>query len=113
MFKDVFDKLCWAFLAAILISLAVLLFTDSSAGNRKQGSAQGKSLERELAYRARVELIAKIYSPVEDLRKDGNSQTALLKLDELIKKYPGEAHGHILQGEILQGMGVLEEAASA
>jgi tetratricopeptide (TPR) repeat protein len=58
-------------------------------------------------------LIAKIYEPVDSLRKAGNSQTALLKLDELIRKYPGEAHGHILRGDILQSMGVLDEAISS
>jgi tetratricopeptide (TPR) repeat protein len=72
-----------------------------------------KAVERETSYRARIELIDKTYAPVEELRKAGNMQAALLKLDELIRKYPGEAHGHILQGELLRDMGALEEAVSS
>lgn len=113
MFKDVFDKLCLLFLAVVMVSLAVLLYTDAGAGNGKRSAAPGKALERELAYRAKVELIATLYAPVEALRKEGNNQTALLKLDELIRKYPAEGHGHILQGEILLGMGAFDEAVSS
>lgn len=72
-----------------------------------------KSLERELAYRAKVQLIAEIYAPVELLHKEGKNQNALLKLDELIIKYPSEAHGHILQGGILLEMGAFDEALSS
>lgn len=113
MFRDVFDKLCWIFLAAVIVSLAVLLYTNTGTGNEKRSSGPGKALEREMAYRARVELIATLYAPVENLRKEGNNQTALLKLDELIRKYPAEGHGHILQGEILLSMGAFDEAVSS
>jgi len=50
---------------------------------------------------------------VESLRRGGNLQGALLKLDELARSYPNEAHGHILKGEILGGMGALEEAVAS
>lgn len=113
MFRDAFDKLCWLFLIVVLASVGVLLSMDAGTdgGTRKTGT--GKSLERELAYRARVELITQLYAPVEKLRKEGNSQTALLKLDELLRKYPAEGHGYILQGEILLGMGAFDEALSS
>jgi tetratricopeptide (TPR) repeat protein len=113
MFKDNFDRLCWLFLVVLAVSLVVLMTANGTAVDGKNASNQNKSLERELAYRARVELIAKLYAPVDGLRKDGNNQAALLRLDELIRKYPGEAHGHILQGEILLGMGVFDEAVTS
>jgi tetratricopeptide (TPR) repeat protein len=113
MYKDVFDKLCWLFLLVVIISLVALLFNNSGTGNEKKVAGSSKSLERELVYRARVQLITQLYAPVESLRKEGNNQTALLKLDELIRKYPSEAHGHILQGEILLGMGAFDEALSS
>jgi tetratricopeptide (TPR) repeat protein len=113
MFRDNFDRLCGLFLIVVLISLAALLSMNNTAGGEKRAAGSGKALERELAYRARIELIAGLYAPVEKLRKDGSSQTALLKLDELIRKYPSEGHGHILQGEILLGMGALDEALSS
>lgn len=113
MFKDTYDKLCWSFLIVVVASLAGVMYMADGTGNHKRAIGPGKSLERELAYRARVELIAQLYSPIEALRKEGNNQTALLKLDELIRKYPAEGHGHILQGEILLGMGALDEAVSS
>jgi tetratricopeptide (TPR) repeat protein len=113
MFRDTFDKLCWLLLIAVVSSLTGLLYVDGSSDGKKSNAGSSKALERELAYRARVELITKLYAPIESLRKEGNSQTALLKLDELLRKYPGEGHGHILQGEILSGMGVFDEAVSS
>lgn len=113
MCKDAFDKLCWLCLTTVVVSLAVLLYANGGAGPGKRTAGPGKALERELAVRARIELISGIYAPVEALRKEGNSQTALLKLDELARKYPGEGHGYILQGEILLGMGAFDEAVSS
>ena len=113
MCKDAFDKFCWLFLMVVMISLAALLFRDSGAGSEKPAAGLGKAVERDMAYRARVELIGKLYAPVEILHKEGSNQTALLKLDELIRKYPGEAHGHIIQGDILREMGALDEAVSS
>ena len=113
MFRDTFDRLCWLFLITVVVSLAILLYMDVGAGSEKRAAGQGKTLERELANRARIELIAGLYAPVENLRKEGHDQTALLKLDDLIRKYPGEGHGHILQGEILLGMGAMDEAVSS
>lgn len=113
MFRDTFDKLCWLFLILVVVSLAGVIYMADGTGSHKPAVGPGKSLERELAYRARVELITQLYAPIDSLRKEGNNQTALLKLDELIRKYPAEGHGHILQGEILMGMGALDEAVSS
>lgn len=113
MFKDSFDKICWVLLATALASLIAMLVAGSNEPDGKTGNALGKALERDMAYRARVELINKLYGPVEELHKAGSRQQALLKLDELNKTYPGEAHGHILQGQILLEMEVLEEALSS
>lgn len=112
--RDTYGKLCLVMLVATLLALAGVMYRDGVfRGSSGRQNGQHKALERELAYRARFELIEKLYAPVETLRKEGNNQAALFKLDELAKKYPGEAHGYILQGEILQGMGVLEEAVTS
>ena len=113
MFKDTFDKICWALLAAALISVVIVLTVGSSTHDVKPGGGLGKALERDMAYRGRVELVNKLYGPVDNLRSTGNKQEALLKLDELIRQYPGEAHGHILQGQILWEMGAFDEAVSS
>lgn len=111
--KDTFDKLCWLLLVIVVIFSAALLYNNSSSENKKNSAGSSKALERELAYRARIQLIESLYAPIEKLRKEGSNQTALLKLDELIRKYPAEAHGHILQGEILVAMGAFEEALTS
>ena len=113
MFKDRFDRICWTLLSLALVSLLAVIMTGSSNPDGKPGGGLGKALERQMAYRARVELINKLYGPVEALHKAGKKQEALLKLDELIRAYPGEAHGHILQGQILHEMGGLDEAISS
>lgn len=113
MFRDTFDKLYGLFLLTVIIAIAALLYFDGEPGKEKRTVGSNKSLERELANQARIDLIAKLYAPVETLRKEGNNQTALMKLDELLRKYPGEGHGHILQGEILLGMGAFDEAVSS
>ncbi len=112
MFNDTFDKITWVLLALAIAALAALLTMNHGTGDDK-AAGLGKAVEREMAYRARIELIGKLYGPVEELRKAGKNQEALLKLDELIRKYPGEAHGHIIQGEILWEMGALDEAVAS
>lgn len=112
MFKDTFDKICWALLALSISALVAMLATNGN-GDGRAAAGLGKVVEREMAHRARVELIGKLYGPAEMQRAAGKPQEALLKLDELIRKYPGEAHGHILQGQILMEMGALDEAVSS
>jgi tetratricopeptide (TPR) repeat protein len=113
MFKDVYDKLLWALLGATLIALVVLLSGKGTGADGNNSAVLNKALERQLAYQARVDLIRKLYDPVESLRRSGDFQTALLKLDELARTYPNEAHGYILKGEILAKMGALEEAVAS
>ncbi|RNC64662.1 MAG: hypothetical protein ED859_18295 [Desulfuromonadales bacterium] len=113
MFKDTFDKTAWALLALVIGAMALILALNRGSGDGKGPAGLGKAVEREMAYRARLELIGKLYGPVDELRRAGNGQAALLKLDELLRKYPGEAHGHILQGEILREMGALDEAVAS
>lgn len=112
MFRDRFDNITLLLLALFAAGLVFLL-----AGERTPAGARGGGLDkaaaREMAYRARLELIGKLYAPVEALRREGQGQTALLKLDQINRNYPGEAHGKILLGEILLESGTLEEALTA
>ncbi len=105
-----FDKLLWLLLSLVLVALALLLWQGSHRGGAAGKGASDRAMERELTYQARIALVQKLYGPVEELRRKGELQTALLKLDELARLYPGEAHGYILQAEILQQMGIIEAA---
>jgi hypothetical protein len=98
-------------LGLVIVALSFVLWQSRNDASAKRGTDH--TMERELANQARVALLQKLYGPVEELRRKGALQTALLKLDELERQYPGEAHGYILQGEILQEMGVLEQALAS
>lgn len=114
MFKDRFDRLLWLLLAVAITALLILLGTHSpGGGNDRSVTSLNKALEREMAYQARVALLQKLYAPVENLRKSGDLQGALFRLDELARTYPGEAHSHILKGEILHQLGAREEAVAS
>ncbi len=114
MKQDNFDRILWLLLGVTLLSLAFLLAQGARRdGGTQAGGASSRAMERELTYQARVALVQKLYGPVEDLRRKGELQTALLKLDELSRQYPGEAHGYIIQGEILQQMGQIEAALAS
>jgi len=98
-----------------LLSLAVLGFVVLSvrALPAKSTTIDSRSMERELADQARLALLEKLFSPVSAAMQGGQYQEALLKLEEVNVRYPGEAHGYILKGEILDRMGVADKAAAS
>jgi tetratricopeptide (TPR) repeat protein len=112
MTLDRFDRFHGLLLLLVAGGL-VLLLTVAESGGGRSAAGVDKAMEQALDYQARVAFVQKLYGPVEDLRRDGQLQQALLKLDELERRYPGEAHGYILRGEILARMGVLAEAVAS
>ena len=113
MLKDRFDKLLWLLLLVTVCALAVLLAANGSHVEGAKSQGMDKAMEREMADQARVALIQKLYGPAEALRREGKLQAALLKLDELSRTYPGEAHGYMIKGEILKQTGALDEAVAS
>ncbi len=112
--RDFVDRLHWFVLLASVAGLAGLFaLTGVRSGEATPSAGLGKTLERQIAYQARSALLQQLYGPVEALRAQGKPEQALLELDALARAYPGEAHGHILKGEILHGMGALEEATAS
>lgn len=112
MLRETPDKVFFSLLCAVLIAILLVV-----AANRLQRDPQGKgfdkTMEKAVASQARVALLQKLYGPVEQLRKEGQLQAALLKLDEIGRSYPGEAHGSMVQGEILLEMGAFDEAVAS
>lgn len=106
---DRFDKIL-LFLLAIAASALVVYSAGSFPA--KTTAIETRSMERELAAQARAGLLEKLYAPVTGAMQAGQYQEALLKLEEVISRYPGDAHGFILKGEILCRMGVLDGAAA-
>ncbi|MBI5441509.1 MAG: hypothetical protein HY900_09915 [Deltaproteobacteria bacterium] len=113
MWKDRYDTVLWSLLAATAVALVLVLSGGSGAVSGRDGARSERALERELARQARIDLLEKLYDPVQTLLRSGDLQGALFKLDELARLYPNEAHGRILKGEILYRSGALEEAVAA
>lgn len=108
-----FDRSLWIALFAALLGLAWLVATAARPSQTDGSRALDRALERRIAYQAKVSLIRELYDPVEALRKEGQDQAALLKLAEIGKDYPGEAHGQILKGEIQARLGALDASVAS
>jgi len=107
---DRFDKILFILLAFTLAGLAVFVVRSFPG---KATAVDTRSMERELAVQARTALIDRLFAPVTAAMQAEQHQEALLKLEEVNVRYPGEAHGFILKGEILNRLESLDGAAAA
>ena len=105
---DIFDKLLVVAILLLLTAVGMLLLSPRSPVD----SAQGKAMERTLKTQARLLFIQNTYGPVETLIKEKRFQEALLKLEELAGRYPGEAHGLLLKASALAALGAEAQAVS-
>lgn len=111
--KGLFDKLLWLALLVLAGTLVVIVASASRPGEQAGAKALDQALARAMTYQSRVALIRELYGPVETLVKEGQDQSALLKLAEIEKTYPGEAHGQMLKGAIQARLGALDEAVAS
>jgi len=107
---DRFDKLLAALLVLTVFGLAALVV---QALPDKTTRIDSRSLERELSVQARTALLERIYTPVTVAMQAGQLQEALLKLEEINARYPGEAHGLILKGEVFNRLELFDKAAAS
>lgn len=112
MLRDRFDQLMLAALAVVLVVAGVLLAGAGTGANKHEVSVVNRQVEREMLYQARVAFIERNYRPVIALRDSGALPEALLKLEELGRSLPGEAHNDLLSGDILLRMGQFDRALS-
>ena len=106
---DRFDKLLISLLVLTIFGLVALV---ARALPNKTTRIDTRSMERDLTAQARMALLDRIFNPVTAAMEAGQLQEALLKLEELNVRYPGEAHGFILKGEILNRLEVFEGAVA-
>ena len=109
MLKDRFDILLGLLLLGC-VGFAGALLTGGGSQASQRDLTVDKALEQEIAYQAKVSFLERLYAPVTELRQTGKNEAALLKLDELSRRYPEEAHGEILRGETLLQLGATPEA---
>lgn len=107
---DRFDTILFLLLAVAVAGLAV---QTVAALPGKATTVDTKTMERELATQARTALLDTLFAPVTAALQAGQYQEALLKLEEINVRYPGEAHGFILKGEILFRLDSPDGAAAA
>ncbi len=112
MLRDRFDQLMIVGLVAVLIFTAVLMAGAGPRDNQQKVQAAQYRIEREMLQQARVAFIERNYAPVIALRDNGSLPDALLKLEELNRTLPGEAHNDLLSGDILLRMGQFDRAVS-
>ncbi|WP_245803916.1 hypothetical protein [Geothermobacter hydrogeniphilus] len=112
LLQDHFDR--WHVLVLLLavFGAAALLLTAGGGGDAAARSELNRQLEQDVAYRARIDFLQDLYRPVLDLEKSGARQQALLKLEEISRRYPGEGYGFIIKGRILLQLDAVEEAVA-
>ena len=113
MFKDRFDRLSLAGLLLLVTALGVLLATAGRSDGRQADSGMNRRIEQEMLVQAKLSFLERHYGPVMVLRDGGELQSALLKLEELERAFPGEAHGALLRGDIFHRMGMNDRAVSS
>lgn len=113
MLRDRFDRLAAVALLLVFGALGVLLATARPSDGRQSAGGPDRQMERELMAEAKVAFLERHYGPVTVLRDRGELQSALLKLEELDRKFPGEAHGALLRGDILNRMGMIDRAVTS
>lgn len=111
--KDFFNRGLWLALFLLAGALLVIVTTTSRPGSQAGAQALDKALERAMIFQSRVAFIRELYGPVETLLQSGQDQAALMKLAEIEKTYPGEAHGQMLKGSIQSRLGAIDEAVAS
>ena len=111
MLRDIFDRLHWLALIVVFAAAVYLLAFSTTDGMTVR--KQDKRLELALQEKAKAAFLLETYGPVEVLALEGNQAAALLKLEELERDFPGEAHASILRGALLVEQGAVAEGIKA
>ncbi|MBI5656096.1 MAG: hypothetical protein HZC44_04425 [Geobacter sp.] len=113
MQNDTYDRLLWIGIALVVAAIAILPFVQANDSTQSAARLLGRANDRQAIVEARRYLLRQRYEPVESLLQQGRPQQALLKLEELSRTFPGDAHAFILRGQILADLGAPAEAASS
>lgn len=113
MQNDTYDRLLWIGMALVVAAIAILPFVQADDSAQIAVGPQSRANDLQAVSEARSYLLRQRYEPVEVLIRQAQPEQALLKLEELVRTYPGDAHAFILRGQILAELGAPAEAAAA
>ncbi|MSM39652.1 MAG: hypothetical protein GJT30_08555 [Geobacter sp.] len=113
MLNDTYDRLLWIGIALVVVAIALLPFMQRDDSTQSAARLLGRANDQQAIVEARRYLLRQRYEPVELLLQQGRPQQALLKLEELSRTFPGDAHAFILRGQILADLGAPAEAAAS
>jgi len=106
---DHFDLIMLSALLGVLIGLGVLLLGDTRQPSALPSAAYQAGVQQQLMRQARLDHLASLYRPAQEALEQQRYAEALLALDEIARRYPGEAFGLMLRGEIQLQMGATYE----
>jgi hypothetical protein len=107
---DGFDKMLLILILGLLAASGVLLLHNARTPVEK---VNNKAMARALQTQARLLFLQNTYGPVESLISEKRWTEALLKLEELAGRYPGEAHGLLLKASVLAALGADAQAIAS
>jgi predicted Zn-dependent protease len=110
MWKDRFDLILIVSLALVLLISAAMLLNHSETRSVSHASSINRQMEQEMLFQARLSFLDRHYNPVIQLRESGSYPEALMKLEELNRTLPEEAHNDLLMGDIFLRMGLYDQA---
>lgn len=113
MLRDRFDRSCAIALVLVVAALVTLMAVAGRSDGRQTDGSLNRRIEQEMLTQARVAFVERHYGPVVAMRDGGDLQSALLKLEELDREFPGEPHGSMLRGDIFHRLGLLDKAVAS
>jgi hypothetical protein len=106
--RDRFDILTLIGLAGVVL-VTLFLLLGSGGRDLRLASGPSQATERALQERAQAAFFAETYAPVEELLAVNKPGEALLRLEQIERDLPAEAHTALLRGGILVRQGALVE----
>lgn len=106
---DTFDLLMLAILIGVLLGICVLLVGNDETQQTGRAPAYQAAVQQKLLRQARFEHLDELYRPAQQALVENRYPEALLALDEIGRRYPGEPHGLMLKGEVQLAMGAVHE----
>ena len=106
---DNFDLVMLAVIGGALLALAVFIYGSQGSDGAERAPAYEIAVQKQMMRQARMDHLGRIYQPAQQALAERRYPEALLALEEIGRRYPGEPHGLMLRGEAQLAMGAIHE----